>query len=265
MLKGPLTPALMPSHASRLARAARRLAPWLLCVIASLSHASPAAAAAAAAAAGTLAPFQASYTWIWHGAAIAVSTLKLEQRQGETWVYSSNSEPRGLGNLYPLRPKLQSVLRVTEQGVQPLSYHATDGTSANERGADVTFDWDAGHASGVYEGVKVDLPLKSGVQDDLSIQIALLFALRQGQVPANLSMIDKNSLRDYSYRREGTETIATKLGRIETVVYASHHEGSPRVTRFWCAPAKGYVPVRVEQKRLDSVEWTMEIETLKGD
>jgi hypothetical protein len=42
MLKGPLTPALMPSHASRLARAARRLAPWLLCVIASLSHASPA-------------------------------------------------------------------------------------------------------------------------------------------------------------------------------------------------------------------------------
>jgi len=154
---------------------------------------------------------------------------------------------------------------VTQQGVQPLSYHATDGTTANQRGADVTFDWDAGHASGTYEGVKVDLALKEGLQDDLSIQIALLFALRHGQVPGNLSMIDKNSIRDYDYQREGTETIATKLGKIETVVYASHHQGSPRVTRFWCAPARGYVPVRVEQKRLDSIEWTMEIETLKGD
>jgi hypothetical protein len=237
---------------------ARLASALLLSVVAAHSRAAPPAADA-------LTPFEASYTWIWHGAAIAVSTLKLEQRQGDTWVYSSNSEPRGLGNLYPMRPKLQSVLRVSEQGVQPLSYHATDGTAANQRGADVTFDWDAGHASGSYEGVKVDLALKSGVQDDLSMQIALLYALRQGRLPANLSMIDKNSIRDYDYQREGAETIATKLGKIDTVVYASHHQGSPRVTRFWCAPSKGYVPVRVEQKRLDSVEWTMEIETLKAD
>jgi hypothetical protein len=249
----------MPSRSPRLTgRGARLASALLLCVVAAHSRASPPAA-------GALTPFEASYTWIWHGAAIAVSTLKLEQRQGETWVYSSNSEPRGLGNLYPMRPRMQSVLRVSEQGVQPLSYHATDGTAANQRGADVTFDWDAGHASGSYEGVKVDLALKSGVQDDLSIQIALLFALRQGRTPANLSMIDKNSIRDYDYQREGAETIATKLGKIDTVVYASHHQNSPRVTRFWCAPSRGYLPVRVEQKRLDSVEWTMEIETLKAD
>jgi hypothetical protein len=236
----------------------QRLAGTLLWLIAALSAASPAAADA-------LTPFTASYSWSWHGAVIAVSTLKLEQRQGDTWIYSSSSEPRGLGNLYPMRPKLRSVLRVTDQGVQPLSYHATDGTSANERGADVTFDWDSGRASGVYEGVKVDLPLKSGLQDDLSIQIALLYALRQGRAPGDLSMIDKNSIRDYSYLREGTQTIDTKLGRIDTVVYASHHAGSPRVTRFWCAPSRGYVPVRVEQKRIDSVEWTLEIQTLAGD
>jgi hypothetical protein len=236
----------------------QRLAGTLLWLIAALNAASPAAADA-------LTPFTASYSWSWHGAVIAVSTLKLEQRQGDTWIYSSSSEPRGLGNLYPMRPKLRSVLRVTDQGVQPLSYHATDGTSANERGADVTFDWDSGRASGVYEGVKVDLPLKSGLQDDLSIQIALLYALRQGRAPGDLSMIDKNSIRDYSYLREGTQTIDTKLGRIDTVVYASHHPGSPRVTRFWCAPSRGYVPVRVEQKRIDSVEWTLEIQTLAGD
>jgi Protein of unknown function (DUF3108) len=230
----------------------------LSCAVAALSF-------GASARADVLTPFQATYTWLWHGAAVAASTLTLEQRQGETWVYSSHSEPRGIGVLYPMRPKLESVMRVTDQGVQPLSYHANDGTSANERGADVTFDWATGRASGVYETVKLDLPIKSGVQDDLSIQIALLVALRQGRAPTNLSLIDKNTIREYSYVLVGNETISTKLGRIDTVVYASHHEGSPRTTRFWCAPSKGFIPMRVEQKRIDSVEWTMEIESLKGD
>jgi len=212
-----------------------------------------------------LKPFEAAYTWIWHGAPVAVSTLKLEQRGPDTWSYASSSEPRGLGILYPMRPQLESLLRVGDQGVRPLHYRATDGTSGDRRSADVTFDWDAGRATGRYEGVPVDLALKPGVQDDLSIQIALLSALRQGHTPSNLSMIDKNSIRDYEYRQERTETIDTRLGRVETVVYASQHVGSPRTTRFWCAPAKGFVPMRVQQKRLDSVEWTMEIESLKGD
>ncbi|HEY3808378.1 MAG TPA: DUF3108 domain-containing protein [Steroidobacteraceae bacterium] len=212
-----------------------------------------------------LSPFQASYTWIWHGAAVAVSTLKLERRQEDTWDYSSSSEPRGLGFLYPMRPRLESLMRVGADGVQPLHFQATDGTRADERGADVSFDWNAARATGKYDGVDVDLPLKQGVQDDLSIQVALLYALRHGQPPANLSMIDRNSIRDYSYRREGTATIDTKLGRIDTIVYASQHAGSPRVTRFWCAPSKGYVPMRVQQKRIDEVEWTMEIESLQAD
>jgi hypothetical protein len=211
-----------------------------------------------------LEPFSASYAWIWHGATVAISTVKLERRDVDTWAYSSSSEPRGLGNLYPLRPNMQSVLRLTVQGVEPLSYHATDGSSANARGAQVRFDWDAARITGTYEGTDVDLPLKPGVQDDLSIQIALLVALRQGRPPGVLSLIDKNSIRDYTYSLEGEESIATKLGQIQTVIYASHHEGSPRVTRFWCAPSKGYVPVRIQQKRVDSVEWTMEIQSLQA-
>jgi hypothetical protein len=219
---------------------------------------------ASAAGADVLEPFQASYAWFWHGAAVAVSTLRLEQQPDGDWRSVSSSEPRGLGLLYPMRPHLESLLRVGDHGVQPLRYRATDGTSANQRGADVTFDWDAGRATGSYEGVKVDLALKNGVQDDLSIQIALLYALRRGQVPANLSTIDKNSIRDYSYRQEGTETIDTRLGRVETIIYASQHPGSPRITRFWCAPSKGFVPMRVQQKRIDDVEWTMQIESLQN-
>ncbi|MFI4868843.1 MAG: DUF3108 domain-containing protein [Steroidobacterales bacterium] len=216
---------------------------------------------ACAASAGELEAFQASYSWSWKGATVALSTLKLEHGAGDTWIYSSNSEPRGLGHLYPMRPKLRSSLRVTDEGVQPLSFKAEGGGDSHN--ADVNFDWSAGRATGVYEGSLVDLPLKPGIQDDLSVQIAMMVELLHGRTPEHLSMIDKNSTRDYRYQREGAERLSTPLGQIDTIIYSSQHPGSPRVTRFWCAPSRGYLPMRVEQKRLDSVEWTMEIQSLQ--
>jgi hypothetical protein len=208
-----------------------------------------------------LKPFVASYAWSWHGANVAVSTLKLERGDGDTWAYSSSSEPRGLGYLYPLRPKLVSVLRITDNGVEPQSFHAEGG--GDDHNADVQFDWQALHASGVYEGVKVDMPIAAGLQDDLSVQIALMVNALRGRVPENLSMLDKNTARDYLYKREGEATIDTPFGPTATVIYSSQHPGSPRITRFWCAPAMGYLPMRVEQKRIDKVEWTMQIEKLQ--
>jgi hypothetical protein len=212
---------------------------------------------------GELEPFDASYSWSWHGATVAVSTLKLEHGDGDSWIYSSTTRPSGIGYLYPMRPVLSSSLSITDQGVRPLSFKAEGGGAG--RNADVSFDWNAGRASGMYEGTVVDLPLTAGIQDDLSVQIAMMVELIHGRTPEQLSIIDRNSTRDYRYRREGTETISTRLGPIYTVIYSSQHPGSPRVTRFWCAPSRGYLPMRVEQKRINSVEWTMDIRSLQRD
>ena len=46
-----------------------------------------------------------------------------------------------------------------------------------------------------------------------------------------------------------------------TVIFSSQADYSPRITRFWCAPDRGYVPMRVEQKKGDDVQWTMEIKS----
>lgn len=210
-----------------------------------------------------LRPFQASYVWYWHGAPIAQSNIQLQHRDDDIWVYDSKTHPRGIGRLYPMRPVLQSVMRVTPQGVQPLKFVATG--SGRRHDANVTFDWDRNRATGVYEGAHVDLPIHPGVQDDLSVQIAMLSQLLQGHAPDVVMEINKDAVREYDYSREGEETLDTSLGRLDTVVYASSHPGSPRTTRFWCAPSLGFIPVQVQQKRLDAVEWTMRIRSLKGE
>jgi len=211
-----------------------------------------------------LKPFEASYAWIWHGMTVAVSTLKLTKHQ-DTWEYASKSDPRGLGRLFSERPVQQSTLQVLDSGVRPLHYKADDGTSSTKRDADVQFDWEHGRATGVYEDTKVDMPLQAGTQDDLSVQVALVVELLAGRTPERFLIIDRNTVREYHYIREREESIDTPLGRVDTVVYRSQKVGSPRVTRFWCPPSRGFIPVRVEQTKGDDVQWMMQLQALKRD
>ncbi|HEX4052289.1 MAG TPA: DUF3108 domain-containing protein [Steroidobacteraceae bacterium] len=207
-----------------------------------------------------LQPFQASYLWYWHGTPIAFSRMNLVHRADDLWVYSSTTRPRGIGRLYPMRPDLQSLMRITPEHVLPMHFKVTGSGRGHD--SDVSFDWQSLRATGLYEGAHIDEPVHPGDQDDLSVQIAMLTKLLAGQTPDRVMEIDKDGVREYDYEREGEEQLDTALGRIDTTVYASHHPGSPRTTRFWCAPSLGYIPLQVQQRRDNSVEWTMKIRSL---
>jgi hypothetical protein len=109
------------------------------------------------------------------------------------------------------------------------------------------------------------MPLQPGTQDDLSVQIAVMVELLAGRTPDQFLLIDKNSVREYRYTREGEESLSTPLGKLDTVIFRSQKTGSPRVTRFWCAPSRGYIPLRVEQTKGDEVQWTMQVQSVKRD
>ena len=130
---------------------------------------------------------------------VAVSTLHLE-RQDDKWVYRAKSEPRGIGRMFSERPLQESVLKVTAEGVHPLSYKADDGTSSTKRDADVVFDWEHNRVTGVYEDAKVDMPMPPGIQDDLSVQIALMVELLRDHTPEKFSLLSGNSVREYRTR-----------------------------------------------------------------
>ena len=214
-----------------------------------------------AAGADGLRPYTATYNGIWRGMTVAVSTLKLEQT-GDTWTFSSRSEPRGIGKLASgVFPPLQvSVVRVTDQGVLPQSFKSTGGDPG--KSIELTYDWQAHRVTGTYEGTKVDLPLTPQVQDDGSVQLHLMVELLAGRTPASVQLIDKDGVREYEITSDGEATIKTPLGDAHTVVFKSQKKYSPRITRFWCAPDNGFIPLRVQQKRGDDVQWTLEIQSL---
>jgi hypothetical protein len=211
-----------------------------------------------------LQPFQASYLWYWHAAPIAFSRVELTHQSDDLWLYSSTTRPRGIGRLYPMRPDIQSLMRITPEHVLPQHFKVTGSGRGHD--SNLNFDWQSLHATGLYEGVTINTPITAGVQDDLSVQIAMLTQLLAGQTPDRVLEIDKQGVREYDYERRGDEQLNTALGRIETTIYASHHPGSPRTTLFWCAPSLGFIPLQVQQQIERnggvSVEWTMRIRSL---
>jgi hypothetical protein len=232
---------------------------WLVAVAAAVLLVSTAAAAG-----DQLKPFTATYNGIWKGMTVAVSTLKLEQT-GDTWTFSSRSEPRGIGKLASgVFPPLQvSVVRVTDQGVRPQSFKSSGGDPG--KNIILNYDWQLHRVTGVYEGTEVNLPLTPQVQDDGSVQLALMVELLAGRTPPTVQLIDKNSVREYEFSRDSEATIKTPMGDVRTVVFKSQKKYSPRITRFWCAPDRGYVPMRVQQKKDEDVQWTLEIQSLKRE
>jgi hypothetical protein len=229
---------------------------WLVALIAAVLVGNTASAAA-----GELEPYKATYNGIWRGMTVAASTLQLEQT-GDTWTFSSRSEPRGVGKLASgVFPPLQvSVVRVTDQGVMPVSFKSSGGDAA--KSIELAYDWQGHRVTGTYEGTKVDLPLTPQVQDDGSVQLGLMVELLAGRSPSTVQLIDKNSVREYEFTRDGEATIKTAMGDVHTVVFKSQKKYSPRITRFWCAPDRGFIPMRVQQKRDDDVQWTLEIQSL---
>lgn len=212
-----------------------------------------------------LRPFETHYDFLWHDMSAGSASFALQRLGENQWSYTSRTEPRGLFRLFSsANATLQSRMEIGPDGVRPLHFSARQGSAATAT-ADVNFDWQQLRATGRIDGVDADVALRAGVQDDLSVQVALINALANGTTPTGIAVFDKAGVRDYEYTQVGTETLHTPLGDIDTIIYRSQRSNSSRSTRFWCAPAYGYIPVRAQQHRHDEVEWTMELRSLRRD
>jgi hypothetical protein len=200
---------------------------------------------------------------VWRGFNAGTTELDLARESDGAYVYASRANARGLFRaVFNEEITQTSWLQLTAQGVRPLRYRADDGTSDTKRDISLEFDWSAGRARGTAEDKPVDVAIDPGVQDAMSIQLALLIDLLRGQKPQTYRLIDKGKIKEYVYTYQGEERLKTALGEVDTVIYTSQRAGSKRLTRTWYAPSLGYVAVRGEQVKDGKREWVMDIRTL---
>lgn len=212
-------------------------------------------------------PFTATYAVSYRG--LNGGTLTMQWRpEGDSGrhVFETRVDPTMLASFFVSDNAFErSTVEATATGIRPLLWEANDGKSSNKGDGKLTFDWARHKVTGTYKGKPVDLPLEPATEDRLSIQISVMAALLQGREPGNIKFVNGDNIREYSYTRGRTETVQSKLGPYETIIYESTRPGSDRVSRFWHAPSLEYIPVRLEQIRKGKVETVMELVDLKRD
>jgi hypothetical protein len=205
------------------------------------------------ASAGTLRPHSVTYRVAYKGMAAGELELRLTRVDADTWRYETRPQPSFLARMVVSAASVErGTFRLGPGGVQPLSYSLDDGTAQRTRNdAALEYDRSAGRVSGYARGAPLDLELIPGLQDPLSIRAAILVDLLAGREPGEYPMIDGREVRTYIYRREGTATLDTALGALETVVYTSSRKGADaraKTWKYWYAPSLGWLPVRIEQR-----------------
>ena len=221
---------------------------------------SSAGAQAPSAADAGIAPFSARYQADWKSINVGTSDLELKQdTEPGHYLYTWSITAHGIFRLYRDEVTQKSWLSINADHVRPEKYRAEDGSSS----VNLDFDWDGGHVRGTSENKPVDLTLKEGTQDLLSIQVGVMLGLKKGNLPKTFQIIDKDKLKEFIYTQEGTANIRTALGQLDTIIVESRQAGNNRILRMWFAPSLGFVPVQAERTRDGKLEFAMRIKTLK--
>jgi Protein of unknown function (DUF3108) len=222
--------------------------------------ASTAGAETPSAADAGIAPFSAHYQADYKTMNVGTSDLELKQDTAPGhYLYTWTITAHGIFRLYRDEVTQQSLLSINADHVRPEKYRAEDGSSS----VNLEFDWDAGRVSGTSEKKAVDLKIKEGTQDLMSIQVEVMLDLKKGNLPATFQIIDKDQLKEFIYTEEGTARIRTALGELDTVIVTSRQAGNNRILRMWFAPSLGFVPVQAERTRDGKLDFAMRIKTLK--
>ncbi len=97
----------------------------------------------------------------------------------------------------------------------------------------------------------------------MSIQVEIMLDLKNGALPGVFYIVDKDQLKDFIYKQEGTARIRTGIGPLDTIIVSSRRPGNDRILRMWFAPSLGFIPVQAERSRGDRLEFAMRIKSLR--
>lgn len=211
-------------------------------------------------------PFVAHYQ-VRYGVLSGELTLQLEHHRGEDWIMTSVATTRGVARVFRRGNLVErTMLRFTENGVEPLEYNREDGISGPDRNASLMFVHEEGRVVGMDREDEVDLPLNGDLHDRLSIQLQLMHDLSDGLRREQYQVIDRAEMRRMTVKYADTETITVDDRQFDTLALDHQSENSSRTTRLWCALEYGFLPVRIQQTRRGSVEWTGTLQSIEwGD
>jgi hypothetical protein len=168
-------------------------------------------------------------------------------RMGTRYEIESSTEATGFlvsafaGLIYQ-----QSVGEITDDGLRPLSFSIRRGEGVTET-AEFQRDTNSLQFKGRRESRVVPLP--RDMQDMQSFLFQLAFdAPRLAETGGNVDVLVTNARKVYRYqfKKMGSETLDTRMGKIDTIRLLSDAPNPEDAYEVWLAPQYFYLPVKIK-------------------
>jgi hypothetical protein len=148
--------------------------------------------------------------------------------------------------------------------VVPLNYsYQISGVSRASHA--IFFNWDAEVALSTEGDESWQLPLKEGVMDQLSYQVAIRQALidnTEEETNFLFEVVDGDAIQMQEYRLIGEEIISTPLGELSTLKLERDRSASDeRVTEIWLAIEWNFLITRIEQLNSSGLRISLELKS----
>lgn len=188
--------------------------------------------------------FSASYA-VRYGILGGTMTLDLERRDG-AYFYETSLRPRGVAS-WIRRGEIRETTTIMSRDGQlvPLDYVSTDTLARPERRTSYIFDTATGEVNGEYKSRAVSAPMRSGGQNRISAQVAIMRALQTGTELSRFSVFDRGRWKEFEFDVAPGEPADTRAGRFDTVEIRYASPGDKRSWSLHCAPALDYLPVMI--------------------
>lgn len=197
------------------------------------------------------------YAASWGGTGLGEVVITLKPAGArDCYRYESVSDPVGIVRWFYGKPREVSEFCIAGGKVVPKRFEhvARDGFS-------LEFDTAAGKVRD-HKGRTRDIP--AGAQDRFGLQQAVrLWAMANASVKeasAEFPMVDEDRVRTYRFAITAREAIKIPAGTFDTL-RVERVDNKRRISRYWIAPERGWMPVKVESGRDGKVQLRMELKS----
>lgn len=189
--------------------------------------------------------FRSTYE-VRYGLLRGTMTFHLDRRDSG-YVYETSLRPAGVAAWFKRGAIIENTTLETVDGaIVPLDYYGTDTIANPVRKTYYRFDHQGDRVFGEYKSQTIDLPMRAGGHNRISVHIAVMSALQSNANLSGLSVFDRGRWKDYRFTVDRGRTASTRAGTFDTVEVRYASDGRDRSWSMHFAPDVRYLPVMLD-------------------
>ena len=200
--------------------------------------------AAHASAAASVPSFSATYT-VRYGVLKGEMKLRLSNLDSG-YLYETSLRPLGVVS-WIRNGEIREVTELAESAgaVRPVNYSATDTIARPTRKTRYEFDQPPGNVTGEYKLQEIEIPMRPGGHNRISVHVAVMLALQSGSEISGFSVFDRARWKDYQFEIIHDQPVETPFGDFDTVEIRYADTEKEKSWSLYCTSSLNYVPVMI--------------------